>query len=335
MKRYPIQIADIATFDNLLLATWKAARGKRQRPDVVDFLININESLYTLHENIMQEKVPCGIYNSFYINDPKRRLIHAACFAERVLHHAIMNQAEWVFERLLIADTYACRLNKGVHKAVSQVQKNMQRFCWFVKVDVKSYFPSINHQVLVELLCKRFKGDDFLRLLQRIIDSYHATPDKGLPIGSLTSQHFANFYLNGADRFLQQHPLVNAQVRYMDDTIWWCHDKASAKQVLTELQDYLTTYLELQLKSTIQINRSHRGVSYCGYRILPGTIRLSPRKKKRYQQLRKQCEYAWQNGTISTLQLQSAYDSVHAITLHADSITWRKRNLQLHPSSFI
>ena len=335
MKRLHISLADISNYDNLLLATWKAARGKSTRPEVNQFIIQLDSNLQQLTADIMYRKVPYGDYRHFYIHDPKLRLIHAACFEDRVLHHAIMNLAEPVFERTLVPSTYACRPHKGVHKAVLQVKKNLQRFPWFVKVDIQHYFPCIDHDRLFELLCRRFKGKEFLDLLRRIVDSYAVQPGKGLPIGSLTSQHFANYYLDGADRMLLEHPLVCAQLRYMDDTLWWCANKANAKQVLSELQSYLWTERQLHLKPDAQINRSQRGVTYCGFRVLPGTIRLSTRKKQRYQLLREQYEKKWQQGEISSRELQQAYAAVHAITLHADSIAWRKRHLQLHPSCYI
>lgn len=332
MKRTALLLADVAAHDNLLRATWKAARGKRERADVSDFIVQLDASLKQLATDIQQGHAPYGRYRQFYIHDPKLRLIHAACFEDRVLHHAIMNLAEPVFERTLVASSYACRPNKGVHKAVAQVQKNLQRFPWFVKVDISRYFPSIDHACLFELLNRRFKGRAFLDLLWGVIDSYQTQAGKGLPIGSLTSQHFANYYLDGADRFLLEHAQVCAHVRYMDDTLWWCQDKASAQQVLHALQTYLGEQRLLQLKADSQINRSTRGVSYCGFRILPGTIRLSLRKKRRYQQLRQQWEARWQAGEINSQQLQQAYAAVHAITLHADGAAWRKRNLQLHPA---
>jgi hypothetical protein len=189
--------------------------------------------------------------------------------------------------------------------------------------------------ILFGLLQRHFKGEEFLGLLWRIIDSYHAQAGKGLPIGSLTSQHFANHYLAGADRFLLENPVVRGHVRYMDDILCWCNTKEEAKATLADLHDYLHSTRQLLIKPTAQINRSNRGVSYCGYRVLPGAILLSHRKRQRYQQLRLQWELAWRNGKITELELQQAYQSVHAITLHADSRTWRKQNLQLHPSSAI
>lgn len=334
MKRQHIALTDIAAYDNLLQATWKAAKGKQHRPEVQHFIAHLDDSLQQLSHAILQGDAPAGRYRQFYIHDPKLRLITAACFEDRVLHHAIMNLAEPVFERTLMTHTYACRPNKGVHKAVQQVQKNLRRYAWFVKVDIQRYFPSIDHALLVELLGKRFKGKEFLNLLWRIIDSYHTAPNKGLPIGSLTSQHFANYYLDGADRFLSNHAQVGAVVRYMDDILWWCNDKTTTKQVLSQLTDYLETQRLLQLKANGQINRSERGVTYCGYRILPATFRLTLRKKRRYRQLRQRWEYLWQTGEINSLKLQQAYDAVHAVTLHTDSLAWRKHNLKLHPSCY-
>ncbi len=335
MKRIHIQLADIATIDNLWLAVWKAARGKRHRPDVIRFTQNIEKSCYLLAQDIVQSTVPYGHYRQFYINDPKRRLIHAASFEDRVLHHAILNLVEPVFERKLVHSTYACRPEKGVHQAVKQVQKNVRRYLWYVKVDVSGYFPAIDHAILFKLLQRCFKGDDFLYLLWRIIDSYHVQPVKGLPIGSLTSQHFANYYLDGADRFLMEQLKVNAHVRYMDDILFWCDTKKQAKAYLKHLKDYLLEERKLQLKASSQINRSQQGVSYCGYRIKQGRILLSHRKRKRFQQLRNYWEKEYLKGNVSDLELQQNYDSVHAITLHADSKQWRKQNLHLHPSVVI
>ena len=335
MQRLRIELSDLATWENLLLAVWKAARGKRQRHDVAQFIAGLENCLQALARDIVNGVVPYGLYRHFHIHDPKLRLIHAACFEDRVLHHAIMNLAESVFERSLVPTSYACRPGKGVHRAIVQVQHNLRRYPWYVQLDIDAYFPSIDHKLLYGLLQRRFKGEGFMALLGRIIDSYHAKQGKGLPIGSLTSQHFANHYLNGADRFLLNAKTVGSMVRYMDDIIWWCHDKLSAKQTLTELGDFLQDELSLTIKPNTQINRSSHGVTYCGFRVLPGTVLLTPRKKRRYRILRGQWEEAWLAGKISSDTLQQAYAAVHAITLHADSQTWRRRNLQLNPSHVI
>ena len=229
---------------------------------------------------------------------------------------------------------YSCRPGLGVHRAIAQVQANLRRFPWFAKVDVDGYFPSIDHACLKRLLARRFKGADFLALLGRIIDSCPAAPGRGLPIGSLSSQHFANHYLDGADRFLLDHPLVCAHVRYMDDTLWWAQDRESVRQVLADFRVWLADERRLRLKTSFQINPSERGVTWCGARVLRGALRLTPRKQRRYRQGCRQWEDAWLAGEIDSRALQRGYDAVCAVTLHTDSATWRKRHLELHPSRY-
>ena len=329
-----IEIDDIAALHNLHVATFKAAKGKRTRPVVIDFLSEMDDRLEKLHLDIMAERVPYGSYRSFIIHDPKQRLIHAACFEDRILHHAIMNLAEPIFEKSLVSSTFACRPGKGVHRAVFQVQKNLQRYPWFVQVDVNGYFPAIDHHYLLNILARRFKGGGFIALLSRIVESYQSSPGKGLPIGSLMSQYFANYYLDGSDRFLLNHPCVNAHVRYMDDIVWWCQDKLSAKQVFNELSDYLAEVCKLHLKPNVIINRSALGLTYCGFRISPGIIRLTKRKQRRYQLLRERSESMWAQGLTSERELQTYYDAIFAGTLPAQSQAWRKQNLQFHPTVY-
>lgn len=334
MKRTRIRLAEVAAYDNLALAAWKAARGKRQRPEVQRYFADFDASIASLTADIMSGAAPAGEYRSFLIHDPKKRLIHAACFADRVLQHAILNRAEAVFERSLVASTYACRPGLGVHRAIAQVQRNLRRFPWFAKVDVDAYFPSIDHACLKALLARRFKGDDFLALLGRIIDSCPAAAGKGLPIGALTSQHFASHYLDGADRFLLDHPLVRAHVRYMDDIVWWADDRDGVRRVLGELRAWLAVERRLTLKDKVEINRSEHGVSYCGARCLRGALRLTPRRKRRFRDGCRQWEAAWLAGRIDELALQQGYAAVHATTQHCDSAGWRKRHLEHHPSRY-
>ena len=187
----------------------------------------------------------------------------------------------------------------------------------------------------MSLLETRFKGEEFLALLHRIIDSYHVSQGFGLPIGSLSSQHFANFYLNDADRYLQQHPYVRAMVRYMDDTIWWCDSKKQAKQVLQDYRIMLLETRKLTIKPTLQINQSQRGVSFCGYRILKGSLRLTLRKQRRYKALLQSWEKQWSRGSIDDLKLQQSHDAVIAPLLFCDSLAWRKQCLQFLGSRYI
>lgn len=335
MKRTRIDLEQIAEFSNLTLALHKAARCKRHRVQVQRFLRQAGQNLNQLAYDILTERLPYGRFRSFIIHDPKRRTIHAACFEDRIFHHAVMNIAAPVLERAMLPVNFACRPNLGVHRAAALVQLHIRRYHWYGKIDIDSYFSSIDHHSLLEVLLRRFKGNAFEAQLRRLIDCYHAAPGKGLPIGSLTSQYFANYYLDGLDRLLNALPQVRGQVRYMDDIVWWCDEKAQIKQVLQHVQDWLLQQRKLSVKPAFQIQRSQQGIRFCGYRILPGVRLLSVRRKHRYQQRRLYWEAQFLRGDISATQLQTAYAAVHAITEATDSLGWRQNNLQRHPAPVV
>lgn len=332
MKRNAIDLESIAYYDNLILAFHKAARGKHYRQDVQKFLLTFDQNIHRLSLAILTESMPYGHCRAFYIYDPKKRLIHAACFEDRIFHHAVMNIAGEVIERAMSPNSYACRPDKGVHKAGRQVQKNLQRYAYYVKIDISAYFEKVNHACLLQILNRRFKGRAFIRQLQRIIQSYESSFQCGLPIGLLTSQYFANYYLDGLDRYLEVHSKVRAYVRYMDDIIWWCDSRQTAQKTLLEIKDWLQHQRHLEVKPNIQIQASKQGVTYCGFRLTPGAIRLTRRLKSRYQQRRQYWENLYLQGIINASQLQNLYASVQAMTANTDSREWRRKNLQLHPA---
>ena len=331
MKRTKITLYDIAEYKNLSLALYKAAKGKRHRDEVQRFFKNVEANLNKLARDILIQKLPYGRYRSFSIHDPKKRLIHAACFEDRIFHHALMNKAGALFERAMVDNSYACRPNKGVHKAVKQVQKHLRSYCYYGKIDISGYFAMIDHTLLLKVLMQKFKGTEIRDQFKRILKSYQPNEGQGLPIGSLTSQYFANYYLDGLDRLLNNDNRVRKSIRYMDDIMWWCDTKEQTKAVLSTVSCFFSEHRHLQIKPSIQIQKSSQGVSYCGFRISQGAMRLSRRRKKRYQQRRLYWETAYQQGEIDALQLQSVYDAVHSITAGTDSNQWRQQNLRLHP----
>ena len=217
----------------------------------------------------------------------------------------------------------------GTHAAVVAVQGHLRRFPWYVKIDIRHYFETLDHARLFGCLQRRFKGAELLVLLWRIIGGFHSTPGKGLPIGSLTSQHFANYYLDSLDRLILERLPARAQVRYMDDIIWWCDSREVARDTLEWVRDHVRG-LDLMVKDDALINRSSHGVSFCGYRITPGQLRLSRRRRQRYQRLRLERERDYRQGLIDALELQRAYAAIHAITLPADALGWRRGNLLRH-----
>lgn len=331
MERSNVSLGDVADLRNLAGAFHRASLGKRTRYEVKRFGARLDEELSSLQADILSGDIRLGRMTSFRIRDPKPRLIHAPAFRERVLHHALMAHAGPVLDRALVFDSYACRVGKGTLAAVKRCQHHQRRYAWYGKIDIKQYFASIDHDRLKVLLARRFKNQDFLRLLGRIIDSYHSIPGRGLPIGALTSQHFANAYLTGLDRLLLERLKVRGLVRYMDDTVWWTDSKTDAIEVRQAAEDYANRELLLKIKPPAQFAASRQGLSFCGFRILPGAILLSRRRKRRYAEIRRDYENAFLEGRINVSALQAGYASAFGLTVHADAKAWRQEQLRRHP----
>ena len=329
-NRQKVNLIDIAERENLAHAAFLAARGKRSRFGVQRYLRDLDTNLNELSEAILGESYTPQPLREFMIHDPKQRTIHAPGFRDRVLHHAVILRAGPQIDRTLIDDSFACRTNKGAIAAVLRAQHFTRRSAWFLKVDIAKYFHSIDHDLLLQRLSRRFKGAGFLDLLTRIVQGFHASSGKGLPIGALTSQYFANLYLNDADRWLTARNEVCGFVRYMDDMICWFDSKAAARRTLNELEPFLAEELALTLKSGAQINQSDRGISFCGHRIYPGIIRLTARRQKLYRKACRRWERRFLSGEVSAIELQSGYASAFSITKHANAVEWRRRRLGQH-----
>ena len=324
MKRLAVPLEALAERGNLALAACKAAQGKQQRPAVAAWLDDADTRLAGLTRRILDGTAPVGTVRQFEIHDPKRRLITAACFDDRVLHHAILNLAEPRFEQALTDVAFACRPGRGVHAAVAAVQRGLQHQPWVVQVDVDGYFPSIDHAALLALLARRFKGPGFLALLARIVDAGSVAPGRGLPIGALTSQHFANAYLGSADRLLLAQPGVHGAVRYMDDMVWFCASRQAAQHSLAALRAHLADALKLQLKAGVVLRPSDQGLRFCGFRIRPGLVLPGARKLLRYRAVVRRLRAAEQVGWPAAL-LQRAHDANQSALLPAQSLRWRQR----------
>ena len=280
MKRVGNLMPAIAEMDNLMLAFCKARRGKQCKRDVVDYSLNITENLQSLRERIINGTLRVGNYHYFEIFDPKKRTICAASFEERIVHHAVMNVCKERFERHLIFDTYATREGKGVYAAIDRARGAMLKYRYVAKLDVRKYFDSINHDVLKNKLARLFKDRALLQLFGRIIDSYEVTPNVGIPIGNLTSQYFANYYLSALDHYIKEVLRVPVYVRYMDDMLLFADDRSELRAIVSNVEAYLAENLYLSLKPA-QIGGVNGGVSFLGYRLLPYRLLLNRRSKLR------------------------------------------------------
>lgn len=280
MKRAGQLIEKIADIDNLLLAYRKARRGKQHKKSVREYSENLFSNIALLRSNILSGSVDVGNYHYFKIFDPKERLISAATFSERVLHHAIMNVCQPVFERHLIYDTYATREGKGIYKAIDKARLAMRKYNYVAKLDVRKYFDSISHKILKVKLRGLFKDTKLIEILEMIIDSYCAHTQKGIPIGNLTSQYFANYYLSHLDHYIKENLKTPVYIRYMDDMLLFADTKKMLDEYVSKVENYLQEKVHLQLKPVVKQSTCY-GISFLGYKLYKNKILLNGRSKKR------------------------------------------------------
>jgi retron-type reverse transcriptase len=295
----------LADRENLRLAVHKALRGKRSKTDARAFIEHLDKNIDKLRGELLSGDVPVGQYHQFTIFDPKRRLITAPCFRERVLHHAIVNVCEPVFERWLIADTFACRRGKGRLAALDRARHFAGGHAFFLKLDIRKYFESVSHSVWLAKLERIFKDRRLLALLSQIIASFHTETGRGIPIGSLTSQHFANFYLGWFDRFVKEGLRVKGYVRYMDDCTLWGDTSQQLDGYLSLLTSFLEDELQLAPKPAPYINRTSHGLDFLGCRVFPRRVELNQRGRLRFRRKLRRIEEAHRAGLLDDAGLQT------------------------------
>ena len=312
--------------DNLREAFHNALRRKRDRPEARAFAENLEANLTQLAGEILSGRWRPAPFHQFTIHVPKERLISAPCFRDRVAHHAIMRVCDPVFERVQIAHSYACRVGKGRVAAVEYAQKKARQFPFFLKMDVRKYFDSIAHDILLRKLARLFKDQRLIELFEVIIRHY-AT--QGVPIGSLTSQHFANFFLTGIDHFAlegrwRQETRRGSYARYMDDFAVWSDSADELQEVQRQVAEQLSQ-LGLALKANSFINRTPHGMNWLGYRVFPDRITLNRRSRVRFKTKLDFLETAFLAGEIDEATLQRRAQAMIAFTLPAGREGWRFR----------
>jgi RNA-directed DNA polymerase len=316
--------------DNLRLAFAKALRGKRSRPEAREFARHLDRNLPDMAAGLRAGTFPVGRFRQFVIHDPKERVITAPCFAERVLHHAVVNVCEPHLERWLVPDTYACRTGKGRVAALLRAGQVAGRFPFFLKLDVRKYFDSIPHDPLLERLARRFKDRRLLALLERIVRSFRGSLRRGIPIGSLTSQHLANFYLGWFDRFVKEGPRVKGYVRYVDDMALWADTRAALREALSAGGAFLREELRLEWKPTPYGNRNEHGMDFLGCRVFRRHVTLNRRSRRRYRRKLFWLEQEFATGRIGEQERQQRATALVASTRAAPVCGWRFRRAVLH-----
>ncbi len=333
MKRFGGFWFEVTTFDNLLLAWQKAKKGKANRDAVATFSLNLEVELFALKEELETLSYQPRGYTQFWINDRKPRLISAAHFRDRVVQHAIMNILNPVMDKRLIHDCYACRVGKGTHKAVDRFRQYQSRYTYVLRLDFKRYFPSIDHTVLKSLLRQYIKDRYCLTIFDRIIDSSHhimggfdegKPSDTGIPIGNLTSQFFANLYLNPLDQYIKNHLKCPAYLRYMDDMALFSDSKAEIHQWHNALMKQAS---ELKLcfhPKKQQLTRCKDKQDVFGYVTTRDKTWVRNSNGYRYQQRFKKLAGHYKKGNITFDELNASVQSWIGYSRYVESYGLRK-----------
>lgn len=271
MKRAGQLWSEVVAFENLLRAYRKARRGKRNRAAVAAFSLNLENQLVGLQRELTLFSFRPGPFTQFEIRDPKPRLISAAPFRDRVVHHALCNVIEPIFERRFIEDSYACRKGRGTHRAIRRGQHFMQRHAYVLQCDVRQFFPSIDHRVLLGQVERVIKDRGVLWLVRTIVAHGRS---RGLPIGNQTSQFLGNVMLDPLDHFVKDRLGVSGYVRYVDDFLAFADHRADLKRLRVAVERFLSERgLMLHPRKT-GIHRCTAGVDFLGTRLWPYGRRL-------------------------------------------------------------
>lgn len=300
----------------------KARKGKSHSQGVEAYRANLDNNLMRLREQILTGLVEVGQYHYFKVYEPKERKICAAAFSEQVLHHALMNVCHPWFERSQISDSYASRKGKGTYAALGQAQRFACNYTWYLKLDVRKFFESVHHGVLREQLTRLFKDPKLLEVFGKILDSYETGPERGLPIGNLTSQYFANHYLSGLDRFVKKDLSIKAYVRYMDDMVLWSNEKAVLKNAFAAITAFVEERLLCALKPE-QLNKTVEGLPFLGYRVRSYHTRLLGQSKRRFVRKFRYAETMLGSGEWGQATYQRHVAPLIAFTQHADAGMFR------------
>jgi len=350
VKTYRHLYPQVWAFENLYLAYRAARKGKRRAASVAAFEFDQEAQLVGLQEELHDKTYRPGPYQSFTIHDPKRRLISAAPFRDRVVHHALCRVIEPIFEARFIHDSYACRVGRGTHRALDRCQEFARRHPYVLQCDVQAYFPSVDHAILRASLARPIADPDVLWLIDRILESgaglltneyeMHWFPGddllaacrpRGLPIGNLTSQFWANVYLNSLDQFVKRELKVGAYLRYCDDFLLFADDKPSLHAWRRAAIDYLAG-LRLRLhEERAQVFPVTEGIPFLGFRVYVDHRRLKRVKGVAFARRWRALLHAFAAGEITQERLQASLQGWVAHASHGNTYGLRRALISARP----
>ncbi len=332
MKTHKNLYPKVWDFENLLIAARKAQRGKRREPDVYAFNAQLEKNLLRLQEELRNRTWTPGVYRDFYVYEPKKRLVSAAPYEDRVVHHALYRVLEGVWEPIFIDDSYACRVGKGTHAAANRYTQFSRKANYVLKCDISRYFEHVDHGILLGEVSRYVKDDGILWLVETILRSNDARPAAapgcGIPIGNLTSQFFANVYLNGFDHWVKEELRHRFYIRYVDDFVVLADDKAVLHDAFRRIESKLGEIgltVHPRKRSVFPVSE---GCDFMGYRIWPDHRRLRP--KTGYHSRRKLACLArkYKDGELTLDRMHTSIASWIGHVKHADTWGLRKAVLE-------
>lgn len=325
----------IYSFENILNAAYQCRRGKTKANATLAFFNHLEENVIQIQNELMWNMYEMSPYHHFYVFEPKRRLISAPHFKDRVVHRAIYNVIEPLFDQQYIHDSYACRRNKGAHKGADRAQLFIKRVeqshgkAYALKADISRYFSSIDHHILKSLLNAKIQCERTKALLFYIIDNSPSDAlGVGIPLGNLTSQTFANIYLNELDRFVKHALKAKHYVRYMDDFVIIHHDKRQLHEWRQQIERYLNKSLRLKTNSKTQVfpisTSNGRSLDFLGYRIYSSHRLLRKCSVKRIKAKLKQFHKGFSAGSKSLCEINQSIQSWLGHASHANTHNLKK-----------
>lgn len=325
MKRQANLFPRLHDFGHLYRAYRRALKGSGYTPEAVAFTFHLERELLALSEALRCGTYTPEPYRYFEIYEPKKRLISVAPFRDRVVHHAVVALLEPVFDPAFIYDSYATRKDKGTHAALTRAQHFTRRYRWFFKADVAQYFDSIDHEILIARLAHKVKDPAFLAVTSRIIRN-GGVEGKGLPIGNLTSQFFANVYLDPFDQWVKQDLRIKGYLRYMDDFVLFADEKAPLKSLRPAIEAWLGTHLALRLKpKACLLNQRPHGLGFLGARIFPECVRLQYPNRMRLRRRLMARYQAYRDGLLDEDTYTAVLNSYFAHLDHFDVQPFRRQ----------
>ena len=347
----------ICEFEYLVEADHSARKGKRYRAEVLAFTANLEHNLFQIQEQMIAVDCPLGPYRKLWVSVPKKRLVMALPYSDRIVQWSLYQYLNPIYDRLFIEDSYACRKGKGSHKAAARLQYWMRQVdrkpgpgWYYLKLDISKFFYRVSHEKLLNILAKRIKDPELMKFLESVVNSRaepfglprgkapQDTPpeewlyDVGMPIGNLTSQLFANIYMNELDQYCKHVLKIHYYIRYMDDIVILGENKETLHEWKAKIETFLHEELELDLNNKTCIRPVRMGVEFVGVRIWPAYMKLRKSTVGRLKREVKKISELYASGQMDEEAFKRRVASIKGLLEHteSESLRWRLNQIYLN-----